>query len=96
MEPAQISGIGIEKEAGYEIRIKQIFSLQRIHISVIPTSFVCVNAGVDINGYQPVTFYELMANNQRWKKENGGIGIAVTTTHAKALIKCNFCLRTSM
>lgn len=31
-----------------------------------------LNAGVDINGYQPVTFDELLANNQHWKKENGG------------------------
>jgi len=28
-----------------------------------------LNASVEINGYQPVTFEELVANNERWKRE---------------------------
>lgn len=31
-----------------------------------------LNAGVDINGFQPVTFEELLENNRRWKAEHGG------------------------
>lgn len=31
-----------------------------------------LNAGVDINEYQPVPFDELLENNRRWKAENGG------------------------
>ncbi len=33
-----------------------------------------LNAGVDINEYQPVPFDELLENNRRWKAENGVIG----------------------
>ena len=29
-----------------------------------------LNAGVDVNGFQPVTFDELMENNIRWKREH--------------------------
>jgi len=28
-----------------------------------------LNAGVDVNGFQPVTFEELVANNARWRAE---------------------------
>jgi len=31
-----------------------------------------LNAGVDINGFQPVTFDELLENNRRWKQDHGG------------------------
>ena len=30
-----------------------------------------LNAGVDINGFQPVTFEELLENNRSWKGQNG-------------------------
>lgn len=31
-----------------------------------------LNAGVDINGFRPVIFEELVENNARWKQEHGG------------------------
>ena len=34
-----------------------------------------LNAGVDLNGFQPVSFDELLANNKRFKEEHSGSGI---------------------
>ena len=31
-----------------------------------------LNAGADINNFEPVTFDELLANNQRFKQERAG------------------------
>ena len=41
----------------------------------IRTNLPCaLNAGVDINGFEPVTFEELLENNNRWReRENVGI-----------------------
>lgn len=32
---------------------------------------MALNCSVEVNGYMPVTFEELVANNQRWRSENG-------------------------
>ena len=32
-----------------------------------------LNAGVDINGFKPVTFEEMLENNIRFKAEDGGV-----------------------
>ena len=37
---------------------------------VIATREKVLNAGVDLNGFQPVPFDELLANNIRFKKEH--------------------------
>lgn len=38
--------------------------------SVLKNSDRTLNAGVDVNGFQPVTFDELLENNLRFKKEH--------------------------
>ena len=38
--------------------------------SVLKNSDRTLNAGVDVNGFQPVTFVELLENNLRFKKEH--------------------------